>query len=161
MHKHIRTAEVAFGGAGDVLTTSGIGSCVVLCLWCEQEQLGAIAHIMLPDSSCLHGEDELRLGICPDVAIPHLLGGLRAKTRQRSIVAKLAGGGNMFSQVTESGVLSETPTLIIRNIRALLSEEKISILAECLGGPHGRKIEFDVTLGTLKVENVIGETKSI
>ncbi len=160
--KTVRTAELAWGDRGEILATAGIGSCVVVCLWNQAGQIGALAHMMLPHStdygdagegSRIHSK---ALGIAPDLAIPYLVDLMKRITPQGTLSARLVGGGNMFQFTTGGGILEDTPKKIIENTRSALRDYAIPVVADCLGGPFGRRVDFDLTTGIVFIEDSSG-----
>ncbi|MFL5347821.1 MAG: GAF domain-containing protein [Hyalangium sp.] len=118
--------------------TTILGSCVSVCLWDEQQQVGGMNHFLLP--SAPHGQPASnRHG---DVAIPMLLRELERLGGQRQHMrAKIFGGGLMIGPPQPGA----RPSLGQRNAelaRGLLAELGIPIVAEDLGGRSGRKLRF-------------------
>jgi chemotaxis protein CheD len=122
---------------------------VGLVLFEPRLRVGAIAHIVLPNSD---GRAPAT-GKFVDTAVEAMVDGLQqlgaAPTR---LVAKLAGGANMFD--------SKGPFQIGRqNIDAAyqqLAARRIRLLAEHVGGTRGRKATFDCRTGEFLVE-VLGD----
>ena len=46
--KVVRVADLQVGGAGDVLMTVGLGSCVAIVLYDRGRAVGGMAHVLLP-----------------------------------------------------------------------------------------------------------------
>lgn len=136
-----------------VLISYGLGSCLAIALHAPQLQLGALAHTLLPSA---------RLGVTErqtkfvDSTIRLMVAEFTSQGIARSaLVAKLAGGANMFSAVG----LSPDHGIGLRNIqtaRQLLAELDIPVIAEDVGGTCGRTVEFDVASGRLLVRSVRG-----
>ena len=87
------------GSAPALITTSGIGSCVAVCLWDQTQKKGGLAHIMLPQSpatdiSANLNEDSWKYA---DIAILGMLTQLESDgVNKAHLIAKIAGGANMF-----------------------------------------------------------------
>lgn len=121
----------------DPMTTIGLGSCVALVLHNERLAVGAMAHIMLPESK---GQVE-RPGKFADTAVSLLLDEIgRYGSRNGSLSAVLVGGANMF------GFNDNNLNIGDRNIEAVrrrLREERVSIRTEDVGGKIGRSVVYD------------------
>lgn len=146
-----RALHVGMGEAAAVRApaslTSVLGSCVGIVLYHPRQRVGAMAHVVLPDSTGRSGTP----GKFADTAIPHLLELLRAAgASPAGLVAKMAGGASMFAsggplQVGESNVQA-----VLRALEAM----HIPVAAQHVGGSKGRRVHLDATTGTLKVEVV-------
>ena len=127
--------------------TSVLGSCVGVALYHPRQRVGALAHVVLPESAGRAGTP----GKFADTAIPHLLELLRAAGAPAAgLVAKIAGGASMFSsggplQVGESNVQA-----VLRALQAA----HIAVAAQHVGGSKGRRVHLDAATGTLTVEVV-------
>lgn len=138
-----------------VLTTNGIGSCVAVCIWSQNIKMGALAHIMLPkrpESLMTQlSEDDFRYG---DIAIQAMVRELEEKGVPRSqMQAKIVGGANMFP-----GIQARSQKMGEKNIEAVkltLSEMKIPIAADEIGGSVGRAISFDISNGIVTINMTI------
>src|SRR5208337_1042099 len=79
-------------GSGPMMTI-GLGSCIGLTIYDRDLRIGAMVHIMLPESS---GRTD-RPGKYADTAVPLLISKLTERGSQRtSLVVKMAGGACMF-----------------------------------------------------------------
>src|SRR5436309_13279569 len=82
--------------APDVVSSPGIGSCVVVALHDGKRGVGGLAHVMLPESDGVSG----CVGDfwCADTAIDALLARLLGRgVVPGDLVAKMAGGARMFA----------------------------------------------------------------
>lgn len=145
-------AELKTALSPSSLVTTGLGSCVGVCLWDRTLRIGGMAHIMLPDST--QSQAVLNKAKFADTGIPLLIEELSklgaVKTR---LVAKLAGGAQMFSFSGSAGIMriGERNT---EAVKKCLEQERIKILAEDTGGNFGRTIEFYTQDGQLSVRTV-------
>ncbi len=145
-------ADLQSTGHPGILTTLGLGSCVGIALYDPKKRIIGLAHIMLPSSS--QARSNISVAKFADTAIVKLLQdmiGLGA--RQESIVAKLAGGSQMFA----FNDTSELMRIGARNIAASkekLKELNIPIVAEDTGGNYGRTIELYSDDGRLLVKTI-------
>ncbi|QYZ80242.1 chemotaxis protein CheD [Methanofollis formosanus] len=125
----------------DAMTTIGLGSCIALILHDERHEVGAMAHVMLPESK---GQTD-RPGKYADTALATLLEGLGPfGSRNGSIRAKMVGGANMFGFNDNNLNIGE------RNIEAVhrvLDERRIALDAEDVGGKVGRSVMYNPKAG--------------
>jgi len=118
------------------MVTIGLGSCIGLTLYDPNLRLGAMVHIMLPES----GGREDRPGKYADTAIPLLVKELVALgSKNRSIVAKIAGGACMFEYFGTGLNIGKRNA---DKVRILLQECHIQLAAEDIGGKVGRSVTF-------------------
>jgi chemotaxis protein CheD len=136
-----------------VLKTTGLGSCVGVTLYDDKVKVAGMAHVMLP-SSDIAREGTLNIAKYADTAIPELIRlmeGLGAKTRW--MVAKLAGGAQMFAFGNQSDTMRIGP----RNVdscKEQLQRYAIPVRGEDTGANYGRTIELDCGTGILVVRSV-------
>ena len=137
-----------------ILTTSGLGSCVGICLYDDQGR-GGLAHCMLPSADDTEADVATKPAKHVDTGIEILqtelldAGALRGKLR-----AKVAGGSDMLG-------FSEGPTVGERNVavaRAELKERDIPIVATETGGGQGRSLEFETGAARLHVTAADGSS---
>ncbi len=134
------------------LRTTGLGSCVGLTLYDTRAHLIGMAHVMLPSSDLARGP--INIAKFADTAIPELLRRMETAGASRSrLVAKMAGGAQMFAFASQSDVMRIGP----RNVEACkieLEKLRIPLLSEDTGGNVGRTIEIDSTTGILYIRTV-------
>jgi chemotaxis protein CheD len=148
----VKVAHHAVGGAGDVLVTLGLGSCVAIILHDRQAQVGGLAHVLLPEPAL--ARDRHNFAKFAATAVPMLVEELEAMgARARRIEARLAGGASMFATLMVPGSLNMGE----RNVRAAreaLRTARIPILGEAVGGDFGRSVRFAVGEGRTVVSSV-------
>lgn len=145
-------AELNVAKAPDSLLTAGLGSCVGVCINDPVTQVGGMAHIMLPDSTC--GRKVENKAKYADTAIPILIDKIIiAGGDKKRLAAKIAGGAQMFAFYNASEVMK----IGERNVKAVLDaleELEIKILVNETGGNYGRTIEFFPGTGELFIRTV-------
>ena len=150
--------EGAVTSTPHIISSTGIGSCVVTTLYDSQKQVGGLAHIMLPDSNGINGRRPPYH--CADTAITTLLNRLQIKGAVReNLVAKMIGGAQMFAGSNDSG-----PGIGKRNItsiRQVLSRERLPLIGEDTGGGYGRSIEFHLNSGKVIIRAVGREDREL
>lgn len=156
MEKTIYMGEMAVAKEGILRTT--LGSCVGIVLYDPRQNVYGLAHVMLPQ--CSEGEAE-NPGKYANTAIPALLKMMNVRRDQYpNIVAKIAGGSNMFANVS-----SNSPIAIgVKNIEAvktILKDLQICIRKEDLGGEKGRQLIIDVTNKKVTTNCIGAEPKEL
>ncbi|HEX5438742.1 MAG TPA: chemotaxis protein CheD [Gemmatimonadaceae bacterium] len=149
----VRVADAAVGQGELVLSTVGLGSCVAIMLHDADARIGGLAHILLPSQS-LSNDRENRAKF-PGTAVPLLLERMTALgARPARITARIAGGASMFAALLPAtGVpMGERNVLATRDA---LREAKIPVVAQDVGGEHGRSIYFHVQTGTIEVKSLV------
>jgi len=144
--------------APHIISSSGLGSCVVVTLYDAKQKLGGLAHIMLPDSNSRNGCHPPYQ--CADTAIAALIEELRSKRASpRYIVAKLVGGAKMFlsSEDFSLGIGGQN----IISIKHILKRKRIPVIGENTGGNYGRSVEFYLDSGKVMVKAIGREVKEI
>lgn len=147
----LKTGELGTGGELDVLTTLGVGSCVVACLWDPTTRIGGMAHMLYPHQGLGPHNPIVCPGFSPDTALPHLLQlmELRGAARVRTH-ARLAGAGNMFEHV-ESGFVAGIGLAILQNTMRVLETLGVVVLAQSVGGSLGRSVSLRPASGKMEV----------
>lgn len=126
-----------------------LGSCVGLSLYDRQQQVGGLAHIVLPES---RGRQD-RPGKFVDTAVPAMIHEMeQIATAPLKLVAKLAGGASMFTSTVASSIGRQN----ILACEQILREHGIPVLAKHIGGEKGRRMSLDLADGTVLIE-IVGE----
>lgn len=141
------------------LTTLGLGSCVGTVLYDPITKVSGMLHCMLPDSTKIsNNQNRAKFA---DTGLDDLLDMMIRLGADRSrLVAKLAGGAQMFAFSTNNDMLRVGE----RNVEAVkkkLNELRIPIKAEDTGESYGRTIEFYSETGALLIKSVGKETKTV
>ncbi|EGD46005.1 CheD [Ruminiclostridium papyrosolvens DSM 2782] len=135
-----------------MITTLGLGSCVGVALYDSTAKVAGLAHVMLPSSE--QAKNNSNIAKFADTAIVKLVDDMiKLGARKDRIVAKLAGGAQMF-------VFNQSSDLMrigYRNVVA--SKEKlkllnIPIISEDTGGNYGRTIELYSDDGRLMIKTI-------
>ncbi len=152
-------ADLKLCKSPDGITTLGLGSCVGIALRDPINKVGGLAHIMLPDSTKIQNNSSIPK--FADTGIQELVNQMvRAGAVQSRIVAKIAGGAQMFSFQNKS----ELVAIGARNVEATklkLRELHIRILAEDTGDCYGRTVEFYPETGDFIIKAVGKSQKTI
>ncbi len=149
---HLGTAlslgEWSVASDGDaVLSCVGLGSCVAVTMHDPVAKVGAMAHMVLPDSTAARSTPAGAKFV--DIAIPLLLQELQAKgalTRRLRIC--LAGGAQMLQNSSAAMQIG------LRNADAAhqqLAERGLTVAGESLGGTRGRTMRLSIGTGRVTV----------
>jgi chemotaxis protein CheD len=148
----VKVADWAAERGDGVLVTLGLGSCVAIMLHDAQTRAGAMAHVLLPSTSL--ARDITNKAKFPDTAVPLLIERLKALGADpRRLVAKLAGGASMFSQLVTPGTIQMGERNVLAARNALRAAE-IPIVREAVGGERGRTVRFHVKDGRVEIRSV-------
>lgn len=136
----------------NAITTLGLGSCVGVVLYDPRTKISGMVHVMLPDSSIVKNNENVAK--FADTGIKELIDRLcRMGTTRQALVAKIAGGAQMFAFNSDNDMLK----VGLRNVEAtkkILASFGIRILAEDTGDRYGRTIEFYPETGELYIKAI-------
>jgi chemotaxis protein CheD len=139
MEHVVRMGELAVASAaGDVLACIGLGSCIGLLLVDRGAGVGALAHVMLPDSPPV-ASTAVASGPAKfaDTGVPAAIeAALGAGARAARLEAALVGGASMFATAggQEIGARNEEAVIMV------LRRERIPVLSCLTGGSRGRTV---------------------
>jgi chemotaxis protein CheD len=154
----VKVADWAAERGDGVLVTLGLGSCVAIMLHDSQTKAGAMAHVLLPSISL--ARDITNRAKFPETAVPLLVERLKALGADpRRLVAKLAGGASMFSQLVTPGTIQMGERNVLA-ARSALRAAAIPIVGESVGGDRGRSVRFRVRDGRVEIRSV-GASESV
>jgi len=150
--QRVGISEFRVAHAPAVLVSYGLGSCLGIALYDARLRMGGLAHTLLPGPRSVDGESR---------PAKHVEGAIRLMVDEllalgsdhQNLTAKLAGGANMFESLNPSVEMS----IGARNIavaREVLGQYGIALVAEDVGGSHGRTIEFNLATGSLWVRSL-------
>ncbi len=147
-------ADLNLVSSPDKIMTIGLGSCIGIALYDKRCKLAGLSHIMLPDSTQFKNvTNPMKFA---DLAIPLLIKKMEAKgCEKRNLMAKIAGGASMFS-FSDKSMVGDIGKRNIQAVKKSLSEERIQIIAEDVGGNKGRTMILDALDGkvTLKIVGI-------
>ena len=138
---------------GDVLVTYALGSCVGICLYDPVTKTAGLSHIMLPTIADFSSSNTVREKFA-DTAIEILLQKMLNMGAQKlRIRAKIAGGAQMFSNISNMSLAGIGERNVIA-VKQELLRLRIPIVAEDTGRDYGRTVFFDADEGIMKVKSV-------
>ncbi|MFD2112922.1 chemotaxis protein CheD [Thiorhodococcus fuscus] len=129
-----------------MLISTLLGSCVSVCLFDSEAHVMGMNHFLLPmrswsvDQPLLDSEAG-RYGLW---AMELLVNGMLALGARRGrLRAKAFGGGNVLDSLTPPSPGREAiGTANVHFVRRFLDQDGIALVAQDLGGDHGRQIHF-------------------
>jgi chemotaxis protein CheD len=148
----VRVADLRTGGAGDVLVTVGLGSCVAIMLHDPEARIGGLAHVLLPTPSLTRADGNPAK--FPQSAVPRLLELMVADgARPERVTGRLAGGASMFASLAPPGTLQMGERNLVAS-RQALSANGVRLIGEAVGGDFGRTVRLRVGDGAVEVRTV-------
>jgi len=145
-------ADLKTAKTPNILTTLGLGSCVGITLFDKYIKVAGLAHIMLPSSREI--KKNSNKAKFADTGIELLLEKMVViGASKKNVVAKIAGGAQMFSFNSKSDILKIGQRNTIAT-KEKLKELNIPIISEDVGGNYGRTIELDSKDGSLLVKTI-------
>lgn len=152
-------ADLKTCASPDGLTTLGLGSCIGIAIVDPATKIGGLAHIMLPDSTAI--KENSNIAKFADSGIEELVRQMvELGASKRRMVAKIAGGAQMFAFNNNSDLLCVGE----RNAEASrkkLEQLGIPLLASDTGDNYGRTIIFYPESGELVIKSVGRDVKTI
>jgi len=149
----VRISEMKVAKGDAVLVSYGMGSCVGVAIFDPEQEVGGLAHVLLPGSP-RQEDNPMKFS---DTAIKLLVEEIqRMGGYSESMFAKVVGGANMFSWIGDE----DKKTIGERNVDAVLeklAEMGIRVVAKDVGGTEGRTVEFYAGSGNITVRTACGE----
>jgi len=150
----VSMSDLLVATKGTLFTCLGLGSCVAVCAYDSSAKVGAMAHVMLPDSK---GKNEPgRPAKFADLTIPHLLEAMSSSgAASGRLQLAIAGGAHVMRFETSPNGLS------IGERNALVLEENaekhhVACVAKDVGGTEGRSISLSTETGEVRVWTLTG-----
>lgn len=137
-----------FAEAQPHVVSTVLGSCVAVCLFDTKLKIGGINHYMLP----LWNGTGLASPKYGNIAINKLIERMeKLGSNKANLVAKVFGGGNVLSSSNNTFSIGKRNAQLALD---MLSEHKIPIVAQSLGGDHGRQILFNTNTNEVRQKYV-------
>lgn len=134
------------------LITVGLGSCIGIALFDTKNDIGGLAHIMLPDSTQFNNVTNPHK--FADLAIPILLEKmLKAGADRKNIKSKIAGGASMFT-FTDKSMNMDIGNRNGLAVKKTLKNLNIPIISEDVGGNKGRTMVLDTSSFIVQIRTV-------
>lgn len=137
----VQSGEIKISNKNIILSSSGIGSCIIVIFYEIKKSVGALAHIMLPGSA--PEKNSIQKAKYADNAIKKSLTGMfKYGANVNNIIAFVLGGANVLEKKND-----EICRVNIRSVLNYLKKERINIKRKSLGGLKRRTVWFDVGNG--------------
>lgn len=137
---------------GTVMVCYGLGSCIGISFYDPVIRVGALAHIVLPDSAMARAQDGPPK--YANTCVPYTLEQMQKKGAVLNrIIVKIAGG----AQVLQVSGIKNRLDIGNRNIEAVkeaLKKEGLRLKGEDIGGNFGRTMQFFIDSGKSVIKMV-------
>jgi len=152
-HLQMHSAKIApgelYASKRDITIVTVLGSCVSTCLRDPVAKVGGMNHFMLPDRGGARDSpvsEPARYGAhAMEMLINNLLSIGAARDR---LEAKIFGAGRVLPGLSDVGARNAEFAI------EYLARERISLLAQDVGGEHARKIYFFIASGKVLVKQL-------
>lgn len=138
-------ADYEISTDGAALSTSGLGSCVGLAIFDPASGLAGLAHLMLPSAAEVDEGHDAKFADTGTALLVREMEALGADAR--TMEATLAGGSDMLAY-SEAAIGERNAAAV----RAALAANGVRVVAEDLGGAHGRTLRLEPATGEVVVE---------
>lgn len=137
-----------------VLGVTSLGPCVAVALYDALAKVGALAHIMLPDSAAA-SRNEQNWAKFADSGVKLLIFQmLQSGAARHRLKAKIAGGARLPGEH-----ISDIGRRNVQAVRRILIAEKVPLIGSETGGSSPMTVEFNVDTGKMTVYSVILRTE--
>ena len=147
----VKVADYAVAQGDVVITSVGLGSCVAIALYDARTSIGGLAHILVPSPAL--SRDTSNPAKFPSTAVPLLVEEMRRRGASSGITAKIAGGASMFASLIPAGGINMGERNAVAT-RQALQDAGVPLLAEDVGGEHGRSVYFHLQDGRLEIRSL-------
>jgi chemotaxis protein CheD len=149
----VKVADYAVRRGAHVIATIGLGSCVAIALYDPDSQVGALAHILLPNAAM--SRETSNPAKFPETIVPVMLQEMRrlGVRKEAAIRAKIAGGASMFGQLV-NGTGINVGERNVSATRSALAVAGIPIVGEDTGLDYGRSVYLHLADGRLEVRSL-------
>jgi chemotaxis protein CheD len=137
-----------------VLTCTGLGSCIAMCVYDPFSKSGGLAHMLLPTCRTKYDISSPPVKYI-DTGAPLLINRLlKQGSSKENLIVKITGGASML-QIPGFAQL-DIGKRNIEGIKATLDRENIRIVGAEIGGGFGRSVQFFLDSGRIIVRAVSG-----
>jgi chemotaxis protein CheD len=138
-----------------VLVARGLGSCVAVCAYDPKTMVGAMAHVVLPNSG--QGRKSGGNAKFADEGIPLLLQRMEQLGAARSrIVLEIVGGSQVIAPAGPNSTVASIGEQNVQTARAILSSLGLRLRGTDTGGNRGRTVRLCVRSGRVVVWTIGG-----
>jgi len=159
--KTIGISELAVVKGDNSIITYALGSCVGIALYDDARKIAGLAHCLLPSSTEMKVVGEMNHMKYVDTAVPLLIKQMeRAGASTFGLIAKLAGGAQMFSMKGASSAFNigeRNVNIAIETLR----KHNIKLVSRDVGENYGRTVEIFAENGIYRIKAIAKGTKDI
>ena len=136
----LEVGDLAFtADKNSVLSTYGLGSCVGIAAYCPEKALGALLHIMLPDSKTNPTKAEEQPATFADTGLAALFQEFESRgSTLKQVHFFLAGGASFMG----ADALFKIGEKNIEAVKAIFQAQQITPVDEQLGGINNRTLHL-------------------
>lgn len=148
----VGVSEYATAADGETLYAYGVGSRVAVLLWDPVAEAGGLADAILPERAA---GDDVAPAKFVDSATESLLRELAtAGASYGDVEARIVGGASV---VDFPDLPDDVGQRNVRAARETLERLEVPIVAEAVGGDHGRTVVFDTATGAVRIHTAFGD----
>lgn len=134
-----------------ILITYALGSCIGITLYDPFIKLGALIHIMLPESKNMRDNNIFKFadaGIEETIRKMGALGG-----RKERYICKIAGGAQMF-ELSGGGGIGNIGQRNIESVKKTLTANGIKIVKQDVGSNYARTMILELETGQVRIRTI-------
>ncbi len=147
-HNKIGMGQYKIGSSPEILKTTALGSCIGIAIYDNNNKIGGLVHIMLPEKS-----NNSKITKYADTGIPFLIENMEKKGAKRNYMkAKIAGGAQMF-ELTSQNENMQIGKRNIKTVRKVLNKMNIQITGQDVGKNYGRTMIFNLENGEIIISS--------
>jgi len=141
-------AEMKFARQEGVLITYALGSCIGISLYDPMIKLGALVHVMLPET---FGSGDSNIFKYADTGLAETFRKIEIMgARKNRMIAKIAGGAKMF-ELQGNSSLGNIGFRNINSVKQILHSEGVRLVAADVGENYARTMSLDVSTGQVRI----------
>jgi chemotaxis protein CheD len=141
-------AEMKFARQEGVLITYALGSCIGISLYDPMIKLGALVHVMLPET---FGSGDSNIFKYADTGLAETFRKIEIMgARKNRMIAKIAGGAKMF-ELQGNSSLGNIGFRNINSVKQILQSEGVRLVAADVGENYARTMSLDVSTGQVRI----------
>lgn len=149
-------AEYEVTTNGSVLSTSGLGSCIGVALHDRENGIGGLVHVMLPTAEDIEDGNAAKFADTGTELLLEEIAGVGADLSTTE--AKIAGGSDMLDFSEGGSGIGERN---VERVREILDGHDVPIVAEDVGGDHGRSVQLRASTGEYVVKSANQGSKTL
>lgn len=146
-----RMGEVVFTSPDQIeLKALGLGSCIGLCMFDPHIKVGCLAHIVLPQAKSADTAEVVKYA---DTAVPYVIKEMLSRgALQYRMRVVIAGGAQLFTFADGSESKLDVGRRNADTVKQMLSQSRLKLMAEDIGGNQGRTMTLSATTGLVTVK---------